>query len=203
MHDQGLRDLPGERDGPAQGVALSVPGRVIVVEVEPRLPDGDHPRVGRDLGAARPIALRHLRAVMRVDADRRRDAGVAPGQLARLAEVAGRSPEPVDHQVRDPRCLGPADDASGVGRIVAFLDHLEQERGCGIATRNVRLAAVRTFFRYIARRQPAVADLCRRVAEIPAKKRDIKPPAYLERDELDALLAGIDRKTALQPPPKP
>ena len=85
----------------------------------------------------------------------------------------------------------------GPETVLAFLDHLEGERGCGISTRNARLAAIRTFFGYVARQQPAVAELCRRVVEIPAKKQDIKQPDYLERDELDAIIAGIDRQTAI------
>ena len=88
-------------------------------------------------------------------------------------------------------------DDVGPDTVLAFLDHLEQERGCGASTRNARLAAIRSLFRYIARRDPAIAGLCRRVIDIPAKKYEIAPPTYLERDELDALLASVDRQTAI------
>ncbi len=81
--------------------------------------------------------------------------------------------------------------------VLAFLDHLERDRGCSISTRNVRLAAIRTFFRYVARREPTVADLCRRVVEIPSKKREIRQPSYLELDELDGVLSRVERTTAL------
>lgn len=88
-------------------------------------------------------------------------------------------------------------DDIGPDTVLAFLDHLERDRGCTAATRNTRLAAIRGLFRYIARDQPAVVDLCRRVAEIPPKKRDIVPPTYLERDEMKAFLASVDRSTSL------
>lgn len=81
--------------------------------------------------------------------------------------------------------------------VLAFLDHLERDRGCGTATRNVRLAAIRTFFRYVARQEPTVADLCRRVVDIPAKKREVRLPTYLELDELNGVLSRIEQTTAL------
>ncbi len=84
-----------------------------------------------------------------------------------------------------------------VETVLAFLDHIERERRCSIATRNVRLAAIRTFFRYVARRQPAASEFCRCVVDIPSKKRNIKTPAHLECDELDAILAAADRQTAV------
>jgi integrase/recombinase XerC len=81
--------------------------------------------------------------------------------------------------------------------VLAFLDHLERDRGCGTATRNARLAAIRTFFRYVARQEPTVVDLFRRVADIPAKKREVRLPTYLELDELDGVLSRVERATAL------
>jgi integrase/recombinase XerD len=85
-------------------------------------------------------------------------------------------------------------DASLVG---AFLDHLEKERGNGARTRNARLAAVRSFFRFAALREPAHAALIQRVLAIPQKRFDRDLVTFLTRPEVDALLAAPDRKTRL------
>ena len=77
--------------------------------------------------------------------------------------------------------------------IVAFLDHLEQERRNGIRTRNARLSAVRSFFRFAALRHPEHAAVIARVLDIPAKRCEMKEVDYLDRDEIDALIAAPDR----------
>ena len=77
--------------------------------------------------------------------------------------------------------------------IVAFLDHLEQERHNGIRTRNARLAAVRSFFRFAALRHPEHAAVIARVLDIPAKRCQMKEVDYLDRDEIHALIAAPDR----------
>jgi site-specific recombinase XerD len=77
--------------------------------------------------------------------------------------------------------------------VLAFLEHLEVERKCGIATRNVRLAAIRTFFRVVAANVPTVLEQCQRVSAIPTKIAPHRPIDYLERNEMEALLAAIDR----------
>ena len=77
--------------------------------------------------------------------------------------------------------------------IVAFLDHLEQERHNGIRTRNARLSAVRSFFRFAALRHPEHAAVIARVLDIPAKRCEMKEVDYLDRDEIDALIAAPDR----------
>lgn len=56
--------------------------------------------------------------------------------------------------------------------IGTFLDHLEKERGNGARTRNVRLAAIRSLFRFAASREPAHAALIQRVLAIPQKRFD-------------------------------
>ena len=79
--------------------------------------------------------------------------------------------------------------------VLAFLEYLEVERKCSTATRNVRLAALRTFFRIVAANIPTALELCQRVIAIPTKKRPPKRPIdYLERDEMEAVLAVIDRR---------
>jgi site-specific recombinase XerD len=78
--------------------------------------------------------------------------------------------------------------------VLAFLEHLEGERKCSVATRNVRLAAIRTFFRIVAANVPTAFEQCQRVIAIPMKKRPhTRPIDYLERDELEALLGVVDR----------
>ncbi len=81
--------------------------------------------------------------------------------------------------------------------IGAFLDHLETDRGVAVTTRNLRLAAVHSLFRYAAMRHPEHAALIQRVLAIPAKRTDRGPISYLTRAEIDALLAAPDRTTRL------
>ncbi|MBW2735463.1 MAG: site-specific integrase [Deltaproteobacteria bacterium] len=85
-------------------------------------------------------------------------------------------------------------DASVIGE---FLDHLEKERGNSIRTRNVRLAAIRSFFRYAALEEPAHSLIIQRVLGIPQKRFEKKIVAFLTRAEVDALLAVPDRNTWL------
>lgn len=77
--------------------------------------------------------------------------------------------------------------------IGAFLDHLEHERGNSARTRNVRLTAVHSLFRYAAFRHPEHAGLIQRVLTIPAKRYDKAILTFLTEAEVDALLAAPDR----------
>lgn len=79
--------------------------------------------------------------------------------------------------------------------IGAFLEHLEQERGNSPRTRNVRLAAVHSFFHYCALRHPEHAALIQRVLAIPAKRSDRQIVTFLNPEEVKALLASPDRST--------
>ncbi|MQA00140.1 MAG: tyrosine-type recombinase/integrase [Dehalococcoidia bacterium] len=83
-------------------------------------------------------------------------------------------------------------DAPLVG---AFLDHLERERGVAIATRNARLAAIHSLFRFAALRHPEHAAVIQRVLAIPAKRADRALVTFLTRPEIDALLAAPDLTT--------
>jgi site-specific recombinase XerD len=80
-------------------------------------------------------------------------------------------------------------DASLVG---AFLDHLEHERGNSVRSRNTRLAAIHSLFRFAALRHPDQAALIARVLAIPPKRCDRKVISYLTHEEIDALLAAPD-----------
>ena len=85
-------------------------------------------------------------------------------------------------------------DASLVG---AFLDHLEKARGNGARTRNARLAAIRSFFRFASSREPAHGALIQRVLAIPQKRFNRGLVTFLSRVEMDALLAAPNRATWL------
>ena len=77
--------------------------------------------------------------------------------------------------------------------VLDFLADLETSRGNTIRTRNSRLAAVQTFFRYVAGREPALAANCSPVLSVPAKKALRPLLGYLSEQELGHLLAQIDR----------
>jgi integrase/recombinase XerD len=81
--------------------------------------------------------------------------------------------------------------------VSAFLDHLEHDRGNTPSTRNVRLAAIRSLFRYAALRHPEHADLISRVLAMPAKRFDRALISFLTTDEVKALLAVPDRSTPI------
>jgi integrase/recombinase XerD len=79
--------------------------------------------------------------------------------------------------------------------IGAFLDYLERERGNSARTRNARLAAIHSLFRYAALRHPEHAEVIARVLAIPPKRHDKALVTYLTEPELDALLAAPGRST--------
>ena len=76
-----------------------------------------------------------------------------------------------------------------------FLNHLETERGNDPRTRNTRLAAIRSFFRFVALHEPRHAALAQRVLAIPDKRYTRRPVAYLDRDEIEALLRAPNPRT--------
>lgn len=77
--------------------------------------------------------------------------------------------------------------------VAAFLDHLEHDRGNSVRTRNTRLAAVRSFYRYAALHHPEHAALIARVLAIPSKRFDRADVSFLTQQEIDALLGAVDR----------
>lgn len=76
--------------------------------------------------------------------------------------------------------------------ILSFLDYLEEQRHNSARSRNVRLAAIRTFFRWIALRDPENVGLATRVMAIPQKRTDKKLVQALSRTEMEAILAAPD-----------
>ena len=77
--------------------------------------------------------------------------------------------------------------------IGAFLDHLEQHRKNSVRTRNARLAAIRSLFRYAALRHPEHAAVIERVLAIPPKRFERRLVTFLTETEINALLAAPDR----------
>lgn len=81
--------------------------------------------------------------------------------------------------------------------IGAFLEHLETERGNGVRTRNARLAAVHSLFRFAALDHPECGALIQRVLAIPHKRFERALVSFLTRAEIDALLMAPDRRRAI------
>jgi site-specific recombinase XerD len=79
--------------------------------------------------------------------------------------------------------------------VLAFLDHVEGQRGNTARTRNARLAAIRTFFRYIEYKAPACLDQALRIRAVPVKRTDTRLIDHLTRNEVEALLAAPDPRT--------
>jgi integrase/recombinase XerD len=84
----------------------------------------------------------------------------------------------------------------GPEEVIAFLQHLEDMRGNTPATRNIRLAAVHAFFRYLTLQHPDCLEQAQRVLNIPFKRARPRTVEYLEYAEIAAVLAAIDRNVA-------
>ena len=103
--------------------------------------------------------------------------------LKYASDNLGRSP--VDLQVADL-------SADLVGRFLSFL---ETERGNSARSRNVRLAAIRSFFKYVAINEPQLLHHCQRIIAIPSKRYEKRTIDYLNQDEIQALIAAPDIST--------
>jgi len=79
--------------------------------------------------------------------------------------------------------------------VIAFLDHLEHGRGLSVRSRNLRLTAIHSFFRYVAFELPTHSAQIQRVLAIPSKRFTRTLVRFLTRPEVDALLAAPDRHT--------
>jgi integrase/recombinase XerD len=79
--------------------------------------------------------------------------------------------------------------------ISLFLDDIEKHRSAGVRTRNLRLTAIRSFFRFVAFEEPAHSAHIQRVLAIPSKRHDKKQVHFLTHPEIEALLAAPDRTT--------
>ena len=83
-------------------------------------------------------------------------------------------------------------DDLNVSFIGHFLDDLESRRKNSARTRNIRLATIHSFFQYVAFEEPAHALLCQRILAMPSKRHERRPIEFLNREEIDALLAATD-----------
>jgi integrase/recombinase XerD len=80
--------------------------------------------------------------------------------------------------------------------VQRFLGHLEQQRGCSVTTRNQRLSAIHTLARFIAVHSPEHIAWCSELRAIPFKKTAKPQVTYLDKPEMDAVLAAPNRHTA-------
>ena len=81
--------------------------------------------------------------------------------------------------------------------ITAFLDELEKSRGITARSRNLRLTAIRSFFHYAAYEEPSHSSQIQRVLAIPGKRHTRRLVHFLERTEINALLAAPDQQIGL------
>jgi site-specific recombinase XerD len=88
-------------------------------------------------------------------------------------------------------CLEDIDPA----RVLAFLDYIQNERGGCAQTRNHRLAALHSFFRYVQTQAPEQVSQCQRILAIPLQRISHEDPTYLSSSALAALLDQPDRST--------
>jgi len=98
-----------------------------------------------------------------------------------------------DRLGRMPTDLQVADiDADLIG---GFLSFIETDRGNGARSRNARLSAIRSFFRYVAVNEPQLLHHCQRILAMPAKRHEKRTVAYLTRSEIEELIAAPDAAT--------
>jgi site-specific recombinase XerD len=77
--------------------------------------------------------------------------------------------------------------------VLAFLEHLEEDRKVSIGTRNCRLAAIHNFFAFVAHREPPAIAQCAEITRIPVKKRSRPAMCYTDAEEIAAILQQPDR----------
>lgn len=83
------------------------------------------------------------------------------------------------------------------GEVRAFLHHAEHERGGTIGTRNCRLAAIRSFFSFVADKDPEYVAQCTEVLTVPLKREPTSAPCYLEPSEVEAILAQTSGSSSI------
>jgi integrase/recombinase XerC len=84
-----------------------------------------------------------------------------------------------------------------VDEVLAFLDHVERDRKVSAGTRNCRLAALRSFFSFVASREPLALEQCAAILQIGRKRTVARPPTYLEPEEIRVILKQPDRRDPL------
>jgi integrase/recombinase XerD len=104
-----------------------------------------------------------------------------------LPYAAGKAEKPIDR-------LRVTDLSAQTVRM--FLTHVEQQRGCTVATRNQRLGGIHALARFIGEHSPEHIEWCGQIRLIPFKKASQPSITYLDRQEMDALLAARDDHSA-------
>lgn len=79
--------------------------------------------------------------------------------------------------------------------VLAFLEHLEKDRKVSIGTRNCRLAAIHSFFAFVAHREPLTIAQCTAITRIPVKKGSRPAMCYMDAEEIAAILREPDRSS--------
>jgi integrase/recombinase XerD len=97
-----------------------------------------------------------------------------------------RDPEQLDHGALD------------VAVVRSFLEHLERERRCGPRTRNQRLAAIKTFARYVSSVAPEHLERCRRIRELSPARTEHVEVRYLDDDEVTKVVKASDASRSLR-----
>ena len=80
-------------------------------------------------------------------------------------------------------------------KITTFLDWIIKERKNGVSTRNIRLAHLKSFYRFLMISAPEYADQCSKILAIPFAKETKKPPACFSEEAVKNLLAIVDPLT--------
>ena len=96
---------------------------------------------------------------------------------------------------RFPASPDPCLDQFSVPRLLDFLTHLEKDLGNTAATRNTRLAALKSFFKMLALLQPRYEKFCRQILLIPLKRSPLWPFDCLEQHEVDTIFASVKTQT--------
>lgn len=86
-------------------------------------------------------------------------------------------------------------DAVDYDVVLGFLSWLSDVRGNGLSTKNVRLAHIKSFFRYVMMTAPEYSGQCSKILGIPFGKDDKKPPECMSTDAIKKMLASIDAST--------
>ena len=179
------------RTGPGRGASRAGPGARAASHARARREDQQEHRGGQQP----PPALHQHRLSLGFFTDKLlRQA--SPNTIAAYRDTCKLLLDFASRQARKQPCqLDIADLDAPL--ITAFLQHLETGRANTVTTRNARLAAIHSLFRYVALHTPEHAGQISRVLAIPPKRCDRAIVSFLTAEEIDALLAAPDRATWL------
>ena len=192
QQDPGVGDLPRARRG-ARALLVPVRGARTDEHRRPAVRTLRRPRPGRRAMRAPQIGFAQLVQdffLRRLVAQRGASARTVEAYRDAFELLLGFAEQRTG---KPPSALALADLDAPL--VLDFLDHLETERGNSVRTRNARLAAIHSFMRYAALRDPTGLPITARVLAIPAKRFDRPVLGYLSREQIAAILAAPDRTT--------